>query len=427
MAYYFPLENTIQEYPWGSLTSIPELTGQPQAGETPQAELWMGAHPRGASRLTVGGRATTLLKLTTENPREWRGFEPGQAPWDDPEESRKEQGGFPFLFKILAAAQPLSIQVHPSRAQARAGFVRENEEGIPLNAVNRSYKDRNHKPEVLCALTPFRGMCGFRHPLGIDHEMRDSGVAGIFEEAGLPLPRSAEEGLKAFFETLMDLPLHDTEATRRAAEKAAQHSPLCRRLQHFFPGDIGVLAGLYLNEVKLSPGEAVYLPAGVLHAYVEGTGIEVMANSDNVLRGGLTVKHIDRPELKRVLRFQPHSPQILGQSMGEEGGITGGPDQLTYDPGVADFSLQRCCPDVAPQGQIVLPRQTTPSILLALGKTGAEGPVLSWQGADEAGKLKAGDSLFIKPNSPSLTLRGPGVFYRATVPEVSAATEVSRK
>ena len=205
----------------------------------------------------------------------------------------------PFLFKVLAAEVPLSIQAHPNQEQARSGWARENAEGIPLDAPRRNYRDLNHKPELLCALTPFVALKGFRP---FDETTRGLDPIARPELAGEPARLGREQSpaaLRSLFARLMTLEADEREPLlKRAAAQAARKpaDPAWRwvkSLMERHPGDVGALAPLYHNLVTLAPGQAFFLPAGELHAYLEGTALEIMANSDNVLRGGLTPKHVD--------------------------------------------------------------------------------------------------------------------------------------
>jgi mannose-6-phosphate isomerase len=231
------------------------------------------------------------------------------------------------LYKVLAAEKPLSIQAHPNPDQAKTGWERENREGLVLNAPNRNYKDPNHKPEILCALSPFEAMCGFRTTGEIQRRLEALGelcpVPGPLETALAQLisPLDTPGGLKEFIRLLFGFPreiregLSDLVLKRRGPEKKHPEFSAEWRLSAYFaelyPGDPAVIAPLYLNCINLEPGEAIYLPAGVLHAYVHGLGVELMANSDNVLRGGLTAKYVDIDELVGILDFSPFCPEIL--------------------------------------------------------------------------------------------------------------------
>ena len=296
------LEGALRPYPWGSHTLIAQLRGEPSPSPQPQAELWFGAHP--AAPATVNGQG--LDDAIAADPAAALGKRVQDAHGDQ----------LPFLVKLLAAAAPLSIQAHPSLEQAKEGFARENAEGIELNSPNRNYKDPNHKPELIVALTEFRALAGFR-PV--------PDTAAFFAELSSPeldryatlLPTDGEGDLRALFTTLISLPhqprVELIESVKRAAaelvdkrnapEWMVEAAEVYLELNQTYPGDVGVLAALLLNVLTLAPGEAAFLRAGQLHAYLSGLGVEVMANSDNVLRGGLTTKHVDVPELVKVLDF----------------------------------------------------------------------------------------------------------------------------
>lgn len=296
------LEGALRPYPWGSHTLIAQLRGEPSPSPQPQAELWFGAHP--AAPATVNGQGLD----------EAIAADPAAALGKRVTETHGDQ--LPFLVKLLAAAAPLSIQAHPSLEQAQEGFARENTEGIALNSPNRNYKDPNHKPELIVALTEFRALAGFRPVPDTAAFFAELGSAELDRYATL-LPTDGEGDLRALFTTLISLPhqprVELIESVQRAAEELVdQHSApawmvdaaeVYLELNRAYPGDVGVLAALLLNVLTLAPGEAAFLRAGQLHAYLSGLGVEVMANSDNVLRGGLTTKHVDVPELVKVLDF----------------------------------------------------------------------------------------------------------------------------
>ncbi len=301
------LKNTIQPYAWGSPTAIPELLGTAATGE-PQAELWMGAHPKSPSMIRTDGEEVSLLKEIEEHPEETLG-------------SRVVEtfgNRLPYLFKVLAAAEPLSIQAHPSLEQAREGFARENGMEIPFDAPERNYRDGNHKPECICALTSFWALNGFRKIPDILSLTEKICPAGLAAERDALEKQSNPEGLKTFFHTLMTIPpKRQTRIIAEAVENArelADGNPAFNwigKLYEAYPSDIGVISPLFLNLICLEPGHAMFLPAGQLHSYLDGVGIEIMANSDNVLRGGLTPKHVDVPELLRVLDFDPQPLEVL--------------------------------------------------------------------------------------------------------------------
>ncbi|MBF4548273.1 mannose-6-phosphate isomerase, class I [Corynebacterium afermentans subsp. lipophilum] len=296
------LEGALRPYPWGSHTLIAQLRGEPSPSPQPQAELWFGAHP--AAPATVNGQG--LDEAIAADPAVALGKRVTEAHGDQ----------LPFLVKLLAAAAPLSIQAHPSLEQAQEGFARENAEGIALNSPNRNYKDPNHKPELIVALTEFRALAGFRPVPDTAAFFAELGSAELDRYATL-LPADGEGDLRALFTTLISLPhqprVELIESVQRAAAELAQKrtapewmveaAEVYLELNQAYPGDVGVLAALLLNVLTLAPGEAAFLRAGQLHAYLSGLGVEVMANSDNVLRGGLTTKHVDVPELVKVLDF----------------------------------------------------------------------------------------------------------------------------
>jgi len=290
------LQNVIQPYAWGSRTAIAELCGAPTPSARPEAELWMGAHPVAPSRMLDG---SSLLERIERAPE----AELGAATL------RAFGPRLPFLLKILAAEQPLSLQAHPSIAQAEEGFDREDRAGIPRDAPHRNYRDRNHKPELICALSPFVALCGFRAIEATRALFELLAVPGLSELAlRLVDMRDAFAWLMTLERTARERLVGDTIAAcvrlRDAGSVFSDECSWAARIGAMYPGDAGVIGALLLNLLHLQPGEAIYLPAGNLHAYLHGVGVEVMASSDNVLRGGLTPKHVDVGELLRVLDFR---------------------------------------------------------------------------------------------------------------------------
>lgn len=339
----YEIENALRDYAWGSATAIAGLLGRPESGR-PEAELWIGAHPGAPSMVRrADGSLVPLNALIADDPEHFLGSE-----------SVAEFGPrLPFLAKILAAAQPLSLQVHPSIEQAKAGFARENAEGIAPAAANRNYRDDNHKPEMILALTPFEALCGFRAPAATRKILLH--VAACFDLVETEIPPLLVEllkvlddpdegaGLSGAFERLIKGGEDVSNTTAMVAAALISGAPLAPyqaelstvvNLNEKYPGDPGVLISLLLNRISLAPGEAVYLPAGKVHAYLHGMGVEVMASSDNVLRGGLTPKYVDVPELLRTIEFQSVAiprltPEISG--LGQE----------LYRPPFREFQLQR--------------------------------------------------------------------------------------
>jgi mannose-6-phosphate isomerase len=298
------LENPIRDYAWGSRTAIAGLLGEASPSPGPQAELWMGAHPAAPSHVVLAGRRLSLPELVAGAPEAILG--PGVVAHFGPH--------LPFLAKLLAAAEPLSIQAHPDARQAREGFAREDALGIPLDSDERCYRDASHKPELLCALGPFEALRGFRPPAEIAHLAERLGAPGL--RAFVTRALAGASPLRGLFTGLSCLDAGRRAALLAEAAEAAASSEdpalaWIARLAELHPGDAGALAPLFLHHLRLGPGEAIFLPPGELHTYLGGFAVEVMASSDNVLRGGLTAKHVDVDELLRILRFEPGSTQVL--------------------------------------------------------------------------------------------------------------------
>jgi mannose-6-phosphate isomerase len=329
------LDNPVRPYAWGSRTVIAELLGMPTPSPHPQAELWLGAHPGDPSQLVAAdGRRTSLLDAVAADPDGLLG----------PDRAARWSGSLPFLLKVLAADEPLSLQAHPSAAQAAEGFARENALGIPLDASIRNYRDASHKPELICALTEFHALVGFREVSRTLALLRALDVAELAAHRALLDAEPDAGGLRALFTTWITLPQSVLDRVLPAVQEACVRlvrpggdfcleARMALELSERYPGDAGVLTALLLNLVVLKPGEALYLPAGNLHAYLSGAGVELMANSDNVLRGGLTSKHVDVPELLRVLDFTPGSPPVLTGTPGD--------GWIRYDTDAPEFLLRR--------------------------------------------------------------------------------------
>ncbi len=393
------MKNTVQAYQWGSRTFIAELLGQPVPSERPMAELWLGAHPKAPSRVEVDGRWVSLLELIEQRPAQVLG------------EAVAARFGrqLPYLFKVLAAGQPLSIQAHPDMAQAQEGFARENRLGIALDDPRRNYRDANHKPELICALTDFWALKGFRTVPEILKSLSPLDDPRLLPELSELLRAAPDgEGLKRFFGALMTLEEARRARVVSAAVDHARQRPagdavggwVCR-LAETYPNDIGVLAPLIMNLVCLAPGEAMFLEAGQLHAYLSGNGIELMANSDNVLRGGLTPKHIDVPELLRVLRFTTGPPHVLHPE-------AAGPCETVYRQPAREFALSVITLE---KGRPLVRAGRGVEILLCL------------RGAadvrdDRGGRLalSRGQSLLVPAAVAQLSLSGDAVLYSAHLP-----------
>ncbi|RGD60575.1 mannose-6-phosphate isomerase, class I [Kitasatospora xanthocidica] len=387
------LVNTVRPYAWGSLTALPELLGQRPTGE-PQAELWMGAHPGAPSRADRGEGPRRLDELIAADPE----GELGAA------SVARFGPTLPFLFKVLAAGIPLSIQAHPTLDQARAGFAAENALGIPLDAPERNYRDANHKPEMVCALGDFDGLCGFRRPADAARLLTGLGVPGLAPVIGRLAAEDDSEALRGALTAALAL---DPETVRRTVEVLAatdpdgEYAPYAR-IAEDFPDDRGVVAGMLLNHVRLRAGQALYLGAGVPHGYLSGVCVELQANSDNVLRAGLTPKHIDVPELLKVVVFEAGTPEPL-----EPAPVEGTPGEELYPVPIDEFRLSRFVLDGA-EREI---DGRTPQILLctegATRLTAADGTVLD---------LARGQAAFLPATGTPTRLSGTGgTLFRATV------------
>jgi mannose-6-phosphate isomerase len=291
------LKNTIQPYSWGHPKAMGNLFSIANPEHLPQAEMWMGAHEKAPSFIQ---RPQAMNTFISENPEQILG----------PEISSRFGGKLPFLFKLLSAEKPLSIQAHPNKKQAELGFAKENAQGIAITAKHRNYRDDNHKPELIYALTTFKAMNGFRainEIIRLFNLIENSMLNAWVSELQLS---KDNEGLKNFYQNIMQLQGSEKQELIKDALKAAskENEIALRELEHlyqYYPMDIGVFSPLLLNVVTLAPGEAMFLKAGTLHAYLQGTGLEIMASSDNVLRGGLTEKHTDIKELIDVIEFEP--------------------------------------------------------------------------------------------------------------------------
>lgn len=292
------LINSVQNYAWGSKTALTELYGIANPQQQPMAELWMGAHPKSSSRITTANGETVSLRDVIENNKTAL---LGEA-------VANRFGELPFLFKVLCAAQPLSIQVHPNKRNSEIGFAKENAAGIPMNAAERNYKDPNHKPELVFALTPFLAMNAFREFSDIVSLLQP--IAGAHSAIAHFLQAPNAERLSQLFASLLNMQGEEKSralAVLKAALNSQQGEPwqTIRVISEYYPDDGGLFSPLLLNVVKLNPGEAMFLFAETPHAYLQGVALEVMANSDNVLRAGLTPKYIDIPELVANVKFEP--------------------------------------------------------------------------------------------------------------------------
>lgn len=378
------LINRVQNYAWGSSTALTELYGIANPTNQPMAELWMGAHPKCPSLVEVAGKKQSLREVIAANKAELLG-----------KAVAVRFGELPFLFKVLCADQPLSIQVHPSKAAAEVGFAKENAAGIPLDAPNRNYKDANHKPELVFALTTFKAVNGFRelheiisllqpvaaaHP-AILHFLQSPSMKGLSELFTALLSMQGEE-------KSMALELLKNQVNKQQGEPWAT----IKLIAQFYPDDSGLFSPLLLNVIELQPGQAMFLFAETPHAYLQGVALEVMANSDNVLRAGLTPKYIDIPELIANLKFEPRPYASLLTEPEKVG------DTLNFPVPVEDFAFS--LHQLGPQPTTV--QQQSAAILFCMdGET-------SLSHNNQQLTLKPGESCFVPATESPITLVGKG-------------------
>ncbi|MDI6098315.1 mannose-6-phosphate isomerase, class I [Actinoplanes sp. NEAU-A12] len=391
----YPLTGIIRPYAWGSRTAIAELQGRPTPAEGPEAELWLGAHPGDPSTVPGPDGPVDLIGLIAADP----GGQLGD------EVVRTFGARLPYLLKVLAAGAPLSLQAHPDADYAKVAYARqEADPDAPKN-----YTDAHHKPEMLVALTPFEALCGFRRP-AVAAE-----VIGEFQIARLePVVTALRAGdLAEAVRLLLTWPADDRNAlidevvaAARAIPAGHEHADSFRLaidLAAHYPGDPGVLVALLLNLVRLEPGEAIWMPAGNLHAYLNGLGVELMAASDNVLRGGLTPKRVDVDELLRVLRFEVLDDPLLPATPIE-------PGVDTWTVPVNDFALYRIELDGA-RPPVEVPAHG-PRIILCTA-----GTVFAGQSEDGTPvELQPGTAAYVPAGAGAIKVAGTGRVFVAAVP-----------
>jgi mannose-6-phosphate isomerase len=359
----------------------------------------MGAHPNDPSRARCRGSWTPLPDLLREDPIGFLG-ESVAARFD---------GELPFLLKVLAAAQPLSVQAHPDREQARKGFERENAAGIALGTRERNYPDPNPKPELICALSPFSALCGFRPIPEIARSFRELQVDAFAAEVE-SLERDADsKALERLFSAVWnaadDRIVRAIDAAVATAERQSEDAAMrwITAIAALYPGDAGVLAPLFLNLVVLSPGEALYLGGSELHSYLEGVGVEIMGNSDNVLRGGLTEKHVDIPELCRVLPFESRTAEIILPREVSAG-------ERVFETPAEEFELAVISVEEGHPWRSAKSRGVEILLVIEGGVTITDG------GAGEVFAMARGASVLVPNSVGCYELAGAGVVYRAGVP-----------
>ncbi|GAB3126840.1 mannose-6-phosphate isomerase, class I [Glaciibacter psychrotolerans] len=431
------ITNSPRPYAWGSTTAIAGLLGYPASGE-PEAELWLGAHAGAPATIIDPAQVGGALTLA-----DWIAADPEQALGSNAVASFGAR--LPFLLKILAAAGPLSLQAHPSMRQARDGFDRENAAGLPLDAPERNYRDAFHKPELIVALSErFEALCGFRPRDSVAQimaelraldaasdtpqvgaldalESRLAGVGGVQAAVDWLLRdgRGGDSGEVAWLvERVVALAEHAAYLAEGGAHIGfAVEFETVRSLAASYPGDPGIVLSLLLNRISLTRGEALYLPAGNIHAYLSGLGIELMAASDNVLRGGLTPKHVDVDELLAVLDFTPGPVPLLMPSSRSTPGVT------VYAPEIPDFELIQIEAGTDAALAAAAPAAPAPALPVPLRQFALTGPAIALctaggflvAGAASSVVLKRGESVFITPDEGTLTFAGAGEVFLATV------------
>ncbi|MDF2583294.1 MAG: mannose-6-phosphate isomerase [Mycobacterium sp.] len=403
------LRGAVRKYAWGSRTAIAEFTGRQSPTQHPEAELWFGAHPGDPAHCATDDGERSLLEMIGADPE-------GQLGGG----TRARFGDtLPFLAKVLAADEPLSLQAHPSSQQAVHGFEREERLGIPVTAPTRNYRDASHKPELIVALGQFEALAGFRRADRSAEFMRALAVADLDPYITLLKGQSDADGLRALFTTWITAPqpaldvlvpavLDGAINYIRSGETTFQaEAKTILELGERYPGDAGVLAAMLLNRITLQPGEGIYLPAGNLHAYLHGVGVEVMANSDNVLRGGLTPKHVDVPELLRVLDFTPADDSVILPRAIRDGA------ELIYDTPAPEFavSVLQVTEDQVGREVDAPAEHAGPQVLLC-----TEGTV-QVHASDVAVTLERGAAAWVAADDGPIRLRAaaPAKLFRVTV------------
>jgi len=392
------LKNIVKEYSWGSYTAIPKLLGKRPPYDKPQAEVWIGANISASSMVKTGSKWEVLKDLIDKYPDEILG-----------RECTKNYGGqLPFLFKIIAASEPLSIQAHPNRTWAKEGFNRESKLGIPLDSFRRNYKDENHKPECVCALTGFEALCGFR---GV-HEtilLLEKACPGTLKKQINELKNDTDpSGLKSFFTSVMIM--HNDRKKRVVSEAFrnagifADENPAFKWVSVIagkYPSDIGAIAPLFLNYIYLEPGQAMFIQTGQIHTYLEGVALELMADSDNVIRGGLTPKHVDVRELLNIVKFKQLKTGIILPEKNRNESIYGTP--------AGEFVLSAI--NVTNSETYTSPEKRSVEIILCI-----EGRAVIAGSENDKLNIAKGKSVIIPASVKKYSISGKATLYKASVP-----------
>jgi len=394
----FKIKGVVQHYAWGGFDYIPQLLSINNTENKPFAEYWLGAHPSAPSIITSLPEPTSLLDFIEQNPATILG--------NNVYNTFKE---LPYLFKVLDVKEMLSIQVHPSKSEAIKGFEVEEAAGIDIKAPNRNYKDKNHKPEVMVALSDFWLLHGFKNEATLERTLEGVPELNIF------LPIFKNEGYKNLYLYIMEMeqslintiltPLVKRELGRKKSNELNRNMPgwwvaqLCKDGWEKQDLDRGIFSIYFFNIVQLRKGEAIFQGAGIPHAYLEGQNVELMANSDNVLRGGLTPKHIDVPELMKHTLFEAVEPKVVKiKEIGNE---------KLYPCPVADFGISAIELNA---GEKYSALTTSLEIILVI-----DGALLVKQ--HENMIIKKGEALVVVANQEyCVTATGKTMLYKAFVP-----------
>lgn len=398
----FLLKGKVQNYAWGGYKYLPALLNVANQEGKPFAEYWMGAHNSAPSTIEIASKQLALNQQIQADPATFL----GTAVWE-------KFGELPYLFKILDVKEMLSIQVHPTKKEAEKGFDAEEAAGIPITDKKRNYKDRNHKPEVMVALSDFWLLHGF---LAADKLTKVLESTPAFQSL---VPVFQQNGYKGLYQQVMELPQPEVDALLAPLVTAALQSPTTDKslpaywVAKLYPQkpelpltgiDKGVFSIYFFNIVKATAGQAVFQGAGVPHAYLEGQNVELMANSDNVLRGGLTPKHIDVPELLKHTVFEGVVPNIMEGQLLPNG-------ELNYPCPIEDFGITRI--ELKPAGEVIAKSESA-EIMIALD---GDIHLQPNEGASEGVHLFKGEAAFILPaTSYSIHSNDGGVAYKAFVP-----------
>lgn len=397
----FKLSGKIQHYAWGGYEFIPHLLHIENPMHQPFAEYWLGAHDKASSEMWLEQHnSQPLNQLIKENPVKFLG-----------ENTTKTFGRLPFLFKILDVKDMLSIQVHPSKEEAEKGFARENEAGIPLDDPHRNYKDDNHKPEMMAALSEFYLLHGFRKEKSLIEILNKTpelqSLSAYFEKKGyealyahvMNMPQlRANEMLQPLLKRV--IPLYKSGKLSKQSPDFWAARAIDSNLTNLENPDKGIFSIYFFNLVHLLPGEGIFQAAGIPHAYLEGQNVELMANSDNVLRGGLTLKHVDVEELLKHTHFEGIEPAVFKGSQGKN-------EWIKYPSAISDFKLSKLEID---NHKHIDNQSKSPEIILVVS-----GNILMVSSQEFT--LQSGESAYIFPGETyKISSISNSLVYRASVP-----------